>query len=197
MEYVRAVNLDELMKALTPERRVEVACGFMCQVLDALAYAHKLGFVHGDVKPRNILVAKYENHLRVKLADFGLAKNYFFSGLSPLTKEGEIHGAPAFMPREQWMDSKYMKPPADIFAVGATLYWFLTGRTPDFALRPPDPMHDEAISLQHADNPAFRFIPIGVLEILSQAMAWDPNDRFPMAEAMRAELLPYARPQRR
>ncbi|MEZ6043579.1 MAG: protein kinase [Planctomycetaceae bacterium] len=55
---------------------MKIASGLTCRVLDALQFAHNNGIVHRDIKPSNMLVYRSGGRLRVKLADFGLAKNF-------------------------------------------------------------------------------------------------------------------------
>jgi serine/threonine protein kinase len=103
------------------------ATAIIFDVLEGLAYAHEQGFVHRDIKPHNILL---DANGKGKLGDFGLAKSFFMAGLSKMTEPGEWEGTTAFMPREQVVNFRYAKPPTDVWAVGATLYFMITGRSP-------------------------------------------------------------------
>jgi len=107
------------------------------EALEGLAHAHAKGFVHRDIKPGNILI----HQGKAMIADFGLAKSFHLTGLSgPRSLTGDTAGTPVFMPPEQIMNFKQVKPTSDVFSVGATIYFALTGAFPfDF---PPkrDPM---------------------------------------------------------
>ena len=90
------------------------------QVADALAYAHRQGILHRDVKPSNLLL---DQQGTVWITDFGLAKA---EGTDDLTHTGDIVGTLRFMAPERF-DGRSL-PQSDIYAVGATLYELLTQR---------------------------------------------------------------------
>ena len=127
MEYVPGKDAG---KAALEAGRLPIgrAVGWLLQVLEALAHAHDRGFVHRDVKPENLLVTSNATLDRVKLADFGLARAYEASPLSGLTLTGKAGGTVAYMPPEQVLDMRSVKPPADQYAAAATLYRLLTGK---------------------------------------------------------------------
>jgi serine/threonine protein kinase len=206
MEFVEAIDLESLLAPLPREKRIAHYCGVICQVLEALAYAHAKKLVHRDVKPRNILVAKENRQLRVKLADFGLAKNFELAGLSQLTGDHEIRGTPAFMPWEQLQSSRYIKPTADIYSTAATLYYYLVGHPPGHSQpqrkswqsvtslftglvtgQAPPPAQNAALDADLAD------FPHGLAQILIRALAFEPKHRYASAEEMRTDLLKYAK----
>lgn len=96
------------------------------QALEGLAAAHKEGFVHRDIKPQNILI-----HQGIaRISDFGLAKNFQKAGLSGMSITGQYAGTPVFMPPEQIVNFKYVKPVSDVWSFAATLYNLLTGKFP-------------------------------------------------------------------
>lgn len=194
MEYVDRIDLREYLANKSPESKVRHYCGVICQVLEALSYAHRLGLVHRDIKPSNILVAKEGNRIGVKLADFGLAKNFQNAGFSGMTKPGEQRGTLPFMPPEQVVDARYAKPAADIYSAGATLYYFLAGRYPhDFTLSDSE----LAAVLEHEPVPLKTVrpdLPDDLVSAIHTAMAKDPAKRFPSAEAMYRTIYPFARP---
>jgi len=93
-------------------------------------------YVHRDIKPENILLNRSNNMYIPKIADFGLARCYGAHG-GTITKTGECMGTHMYMPPEQITSFKYCKPPTDIFAMGITLYYLLTGLYPLEDFPPP------------------------------------------------------------
>ena len=93
---------------------------------DALNHAHELSLIHRDIKPDNILVTKKGV---VKVADFGLAKALDDEDMS-MTQSGTGLGTPLYMPPEQARDAKNVDHRTDIYALGCTFYYFLTGKLP-------------------------------------------------------------------
>ena len=128
MDFVRGCDTDQLLRKNKGPLAISRAVGLVCQLLNALAYAHSRKFVHRDIKPANILVTEGNGRETVKLADFGLARIYQASTLSGLTFRGELGGTPAFMPREQILNFREAKPAADQYSAAATLYYLLTNQ---------------------------------------------------------------------
>jgi serine/threonine protein kinase len=187
MECVPTVPLASVLDGKSESSRIRIPCAIACQVLDALEYAHGLSIVHRDIKPENILLVRKGRKLNAKLTDFGLAKNYENAGFSELTRTGHIRGTVAYMPPEQIVDCRYARPSADIYAVGATLYEFLTGELPfDFGSRNKlrVVLEDEPIPIRDR-CPA---LPSALAEMVHRALSKDPNERFRSADAMRREL---------
>jgi serine/threonine protein kinase len=157
------------------------------QVVAGVAHAHKHGIIHRDLKPANVLIDKDG---RPRVTDFGLAKRSTTD--SQLTATGQVVGTPQYMAPEQARDSKDVGPPADVYALGAILYFMLTGRPPfigesftDLLLKV---VTDNPVPPQQlrADVPA-------ELEVLClRCLAKSPADRFVDANALAAALAPIA-----
>lgn len=109
-----------------------LACNISIQILAGLQALHDNGFIHRDLKPSNCLLDRKhdEDGLVVKIADYGLAKSFEDAGNSifEYTKEGIAAGSYVFIPPEQITNYKFVKPPVDVYAVGASLYYMLTAK---------------------------------------------------------------------
>ena len=127
MEFVAGNTLEQLMrKGLT----IHDAVRYTHMVANALHYAHSRNIIHRDIKPANIMVNDEDV---AKLMDFGLVRDIgqpegAESG-EQLTMAGYIMGTPQYMPLEQWQ-GEGVDHRSDIYALGATMYVLLTGRTP-------------------------------------------------------------------
>ena len=122
MELVDAPTLGDVLQShgpLPPERTAEIGL----QVLDALEAAHASGIVHRDVKPANVMIPAEGT---AKLADFGIAS---LKDDPKITQTGHILGSPSYMAPEQ-AEGKGSGPEADLWALGATLYYAVEGEPP-------------------------------------------------------------------
>jgi serine/threonine protein kinase len=109
---------------------LEEAVERMIELARIVGYAHERGVVHRDLKPDNVLLT-HDGALR--LTDFGLARE--LADLDRLTKTGVSMGTPLYMAPEQIVNSKQANMPADVYALGAMFYLFLTGKPPHQAER--------------------------------------------------------------
>lgn len=169
--------------------------------LEGLEYCHRKGYVHRDLKPENILLDKRNGATIPKIADFGFARSYEKYSGNSITTDGYA-GTLMYMPPEQITDFRYLKPPADIYAMGVTIYFLLTGYwpLPDFPThaqiksgrverlkRTPQHMilHDRRVPLEErrAD------LPRALCRVVNKAIAMKPEDRYQSAEEFRQALL--------
>jgi len=128
MEYVEGPDLRRLVEEQGP-LDYRKAADFICQAAEGLAHAHAAGFVHRDIKPANLLV---DPHGVLKVLDLGLAT-------FTLEAEQSLHssdsaptavGTADFVAPEQVMDSRSVDGRADIYSLGLTFYFLLTGKRP-------------------------------------------------------------------
>lgn len=127
MEYVAGKPLDQLVSKSKPMKEAE-AFAIVRQVSDALAHLEPLGLIHRDVKPENILIG--DEGGSVKLADFGLAKPVDDDKTSRVTQKGMSLGTPQYMSPEQVEGREAIDIKTDIYALGGTLHFLLTGEPP-------------------------------------------------------------------
>ena len=125
MEFIDGKSLKDKIEAegfLAPDEVIRIGL----QICEALGYAHEHNIIHRDIKPSNILL---ENHLeRVRVTDFGIARD-MTGELGDMTLTGvESLGTPAFMSPEQNL-GRDLDARTDIFSLGMTLYYCLTGKT--------------------------------------------------------------------
>jgi len=180
MELCPGGGVDGLLQRRGGRLPVAEALAIVLQALKGLIHAHNRGFVHRDLKPQNLLLTAPEGGT-AKIADFGMAKSWQKAGLSGMTALGTAGGTLAFMPREQLTNFREVKPASDVFSMGATLYFLLTGEPPrDF---PPgrDPMEvilrDGTIPIRQRRPD----LPAPLAEVLERALADRPTDRYPTA----------------
>lgn len=191
MDYVAGIDAFRLVAREGPQA-IGRAIGIAGQLLEALQYAHSKGFVHRDIKPANVLVATVDGVDDVKLADFGLARTYQASQLSGLTVMGAIGGTVAYMPPEQILNFRAVKPSADQYSAAATLYYLLTGK-PIFDL-PKTAQQQLLIVMQKEPIPVQQRrpeIPTPLATAIHTALARDPKKRFADVAAFRAALLQH------
>src|SRR6266704_4208555 len=126
MEFIRG---DELKSTLTTGRQFDrkECVRIMCELLDALDFAHEAGVVHRDIKPANVML---DGQGRTKLTDFGVARVTDADRThAERTQAGTMVGTPAYMSPEQ-IQGQRIDRRTDIFSAGIILYQFLTGQKP-------------------------------------------------------------------
>ncbi|HEY9025455.1 MAG TPA: serine/threonine-protein kinase [Burkholderiaceae bacterium] len=179
MEFVDGRTLDDILAV--PQMLSEAnVLAVMDQLLEALSVAHAQGVWHRDIKPANLIVTKQG---QVKLTDFGIARLEDAN----LTQVSSMIGTPAYMAPEQFT-GKGIDHRADLFACGVLLYRMLTGRRA-FTGATQEVMY----KILNEDPPAPSIVtkglrPVAYDAVVARAIAKDPADRYPDAQAMRAAL---------
>jgi response regulator RpfG family c-di-GMP phosphodiesterase len=188
MEYVPGKDLETRVGTDGPLAVVR-ACDITYQIASALVETDKRHLVHRDIKPSNILVTPEG---QAKLLDFGLAR----SAHNRHTQQGIVLGTIDYLAPEQARDASGVDIRADIYSLGGTLYWALTGKVPF----PSDaPLHQQIVNRLLQAPPSVsqaRFdIPPELNAVVTKMMATKPEDRFPTPQAVMRAFLPYLRSQ--
>jgi eukaryotic-like serine/threonine-protein kinase len=190
MEYVRGRNLEQF--AAQDPVSPRSAAALVAKVAGAADFAHRRGIIHRDIKPKNILV---DESGEPRLIDFGMAR--LSTAWSDDRKQPD-GGTFAFMAPEQARfelpdDRQKVGPRSDVFALGAVLYFLLTGKAP-FTGRIGNEAWDRARRCDY-DATALndRKVPAGLRRICLKAMAADPSDRFSSADALTKALDSFIR----
>jgi serine/threonine-protein kinase len=178
MEYLEGEDLSALLRrhALATAQSLDV----MAQVCDGLAYAHAKGVLHRDVKPSNVRVVEQSGRLVAKLMDFGVAR----LPDSQLTGTGDRVGTLSYMAPE-YLRGGQPTIQCDLYPVGMMLHEALTGQLPQLGPTLPRGL---ARPSSKAATEAADGLPARLVPLLHRALAADPADRFPSAEALAAAL---------
>lgn len=180
MEYVAGEDLQNFIKrsgSLAISKAVSVAR----QIFEGLAEAHKLGVIHRDLKPRNIMIDRAGN---AHIMDFGIARSLRTGGI---TKTGTIIGTPEYMSPEQ-LDGREADERSDIYALGVIQYEMLTGQRPfkaDSALSLALKHKTEVPQDPRALNPQ---IPESLGRLILKCLEKDTAKRYQRAEEIHQEL---------
>ena len=187
MELVRGETLRELR--LRTSITLDQALSVLCQVLDALVYAHRLGVVHRDIKPSNIMITPSGT---VKLLDFGIALT---DQSSELTRAGYLLGSVNYMSPEQIGGAKATAS-SDVYAVGVTLYELLTGLLPITGANNYEIMMGHVNQLPAAPHLIAPMVPEGISHAVMRALEKSPASRFRNASEFLAALQANSHPVR-
>jgi beta-lactam-binding protein with PASTA domain/predicted Ser/Thr protein kinase len=183
MEYIDGRSLADILRTegpLHPQRAAEVAS----DIAAALGFAHRNGVVHRDVKPGNVLISPTG---QVKVADFGIARALGADPESNLTQAGSVMGTATYFAPEQAQGLR-LDPRSDLYSLGVVLYEMVTGRPPFTGESPV------AIAYKHVqEQPApprhvNTNVPVPLEAIILKLLAKNPQQRYPSADDLRADL---------
>lgn len=197
MDFVPGLGLDELV-AMGGPVQWPVACHIGRHVAAGLFHAHRKGLIHRDIKPANVLVDEFCN---ARILDFGLS-------LVSRSDQGDEFslamifgqdclGTADYIAPEQSIDSFAIDHRADLYSLGATLFFLMTGQV----LFPDRKTRQEKIEAQQKLTPPLLRsikpdIPVEVEVIVNRMLAKRPEDRFPNGKTICEVLAPFAKPTR-
>jgi serine/threonine-protein kinase len=186
MQFVEGGTLKDVQDELSLEQKLKV----MKEVAEGVQAAHRVGFIHRDLKPTNVMVERTtEGGFHPYVMDFGLAREAAAPGL---TATGMVMGTPWYMSPEQARgDSRALDRRSDVYSLGATLYELLAGRPPFDS----DSSIDVLVKLL-SEEP----VPVGsrrpqlpadVQTIVMKCLEKDPGNRYDSARALADDLGRY------
>jgi serine/threonine protein kinase len=185
-EYIPGTDLRKYVRARGPLSMQEAAT-IISQAADGLHHAHEQGLVHRDVKPGNLLVTP-DGH--TKVSDLGLAG--WLTEADPAFMSGKIVGTADYLPPEQIFSPGVVTPAGDIYSLGCTLYYAVTGKVPY-----PGGTTNEKAHRHCNDTPLHprRINPLlseEFIEVISDMMNKDPEQRIQSAAEVVRRLAPWA-----
>jgi eukaryotic-like serine/threonine-protein kinase len=184
MEYLDGRTLKELLVRNGPTP-IAIAIDYARQILGALAFAHRNGIVHRDIKPHNIVVG---GDGRLKVTDFGIAR----SGASQMTEVGSIVGTAQYLSPEQARGAP-VDPRSDLYSLGVVIYEMLTGKVPFTGDTPVEIAMKHLSQVPKPPSEWREEVPHDLDAVVMRALAKDPEQRYGSAEEMDADLARVAR----
>ena len=185
MEYVEGRPLSAVLRdpqRMPPRQIATIGAG----VAAALAFAHRHGVVHRDVKPGNVLITPDGD---VKVTDFGIARA--MNTEESLTQTGAVMGTAAYFSPEQ-AEGKGVDSRSDIYSLGVVLYEMAVGRPPFTGDSPVAVASKHVRDMPVLPREANPTVPPALEAVIMKAMAKNPDDRYGSAEELRADLLRFA-----
>ena len=184
MSIIEGGNLASLL-AREPRQPIHEVRRLLCEIAEALAYAHVRGVIHRDIKPDNILLDADSG--RAMVTDFGIARA--IEAGTRLTVTGTAVGTPTYMSPEQAVGDREIDGRSDIYSLGVLAYQMLTGRVPFTGA------NSVALLMKHVTEQPRPIAelrpdaPKSMRDAIERALLKPPEDRWPTAAALREALL--------
>ncbi len=184
MEYVEGKDLGRMVKEKGP-LKIGKACEYIRQAALGLQHAHERGMVHRDIKPSNIVVrssgSRNEGAPLVKILDMGVARfnNPTADEIDapPLTQAHSVLGTPDFIAPEQAANSRAADIRSDLYSLGCTFYYVLTGQVPFPADAPMEKLLKHHLEEPRRVEQLRPEVPSGVARLVRRLMAKSPDAR--------------------
>ncbi len=189
MEFLKGITLYEVVTRGGPQPFGRVLF-ILRQICDGLGEAHKLGLLHRDIKPQNVMLSLDPSVGDWAVVfDFGLAKLVQPEAGAYQTAETVWAGTPMYMAPERYRDPAGMDPRSDIYSLGCIAYFLISGRPPYIECDPESlfalVLSEEPISMKvHRDEP----VPPELVDLVAKCMAKNADDRFESVEALSARV---------
>ncbi|QEH34001.1 Serine/threonine-protein kinase PrkC [Aquisphaera giovannonii] len=192
LEYIPGMSLYDMVRSdrYGPLRVTDAAKLFL-RVIDGLAAAHRAGLVHRDIKPSNIMITPDGN---AKILDLGLARA--LGEEKGITRANTVLGTLDYASPEQLSDATKADVRSDLYSLGCTIYYALSGRPP---FEGGDMINK--IFRQRLDDPeplekAARGVPAAFAAIVRKLMSKKPEERYQTCEELRADMARWTDPDR-
>jgi serine/threonine protein kinase len=190
MEYIPGRNLYRLVTQDGP-LAIPRAARLFAEVAHGLDHAHLRGLIHRDLKPSNIIITPNDH---AKVLDLGLAliQGELVTDKTVVGGQGYVVGSFDYLAPEQAEDATKVDSRSDIYSLGCTLYYALTGRPPF-----PGGSSQEKVNRHRGEEPPpieqlNPHVPLGFASLIRKMMAKKPDQRPPSADAVRTELMPWS-----
>ena len=199
MEYVEGRDLARVVAERGPLPVAE-ACDFIRQAATGLQHAHEAGMVHRDIKPQNLIL---DGNGQVRILDFGLAgvgleppaapsdDGAAARSEEPLTSVGTVMGTPDYIAPEQARDARAADIRSDLYSLGCSLYFLLTGRPPHAGTTLLAKLMAHATVEPKAVEDVRVDVPAELAEVVRRLLAKDPNARFQTPAEVADALAPF------
>jgi serine/threonine-protein kinase len=188
MDWVDGASLADLLAEQTTALPIGWCVAMFDGILAGVGHAHQSGVVHRDLKPENVLLARTDEGLVPRVADFGMAKVRDRPGLSQLYLR---FGTPEYMAPEVIAEARSADPRADLFALGVILYELLTRALP-FDGENPAQVMQAVLAGTYTDPAALRpELPPGLVGLVRSLLATDRDDRPATCREVRRALVPF------
>jgi WD40 repeat protein/serine/threonine protein kinase len=188
MEYVEGVDLAKMVRDSGP-LPVEQACAYIRQAALGLQHAQERGLIHRDIKPSNLLLAVKEGV--VKVLDLGLARlpeSKSGDTVEPLTELNAVVGTPDYAAPEQIRHPTLADTRADLYSLGCTFYFLLSGRPPFQGQSMAETLVKHQLEEPTPIEKLNRDVPAGVAGVIRRLMAKQPEERYQTAAELAAVL---------
>ena len=184
MEYVEGTTVGDVIEMQGGALGEKQALKIILQIAEALEHSHSRGFIHRDVKPKNIMIT---NEGIAKLADMGLARRAEDIKLA-LDEVGKAFGTPYYIAPEQVRGDINIDFRADIYSLGATLYHMVTGRVPFQAPTPQAVMQKHLTATLVPPDHINSKLSAGICEVIEVMMSRRPKDRYASTKDLLVDL---------
>lgn len=191
MEYIPGDSLYHLVKARGGPLRVPDTARYFLKVLEGLSAAHAAGLVHRDIKPSNLMITPNGD---AKILDLGLARA--MGEDSPLTRPNTVLGTLDYASPEQLSDAAKADVRSDLYSIGCTIYFTLSGRAPFEGGDVVNKIYKQRMEDPRPLEEVARGVPLAFAAIVRKLMAKEPDERYQTCGELSSDLARWVDPDR-